>query len=68
MFAICIELGWFGFGGSWDLFPEVRIGIVRIAWCRGSLIERITDRLKSCKTALADALRELSARRGDTQA
>lgn len=35
MFAILFEVGWFGFGAAGGLIPEVRLGVVRLAFTRG---------------------------------
>lgn len=35
MFAILFEVGWFGFGAAGGLIPELRVGVVRLAFTRG---------------------------------
>ena len=40
-FTMMAELGWCGFGRSGGLVPELRLGLVRLAFCRGSLLERM---------------------------
>ena len=50
MFTLILEFGWCGFGWEGGLVPEIRLGLLRIAWCRGSLLERMLK--------MRDALRE----------
>lgn len=38
--SFLIETGWCGFGFCGGLIPEARLGIVRLAACRGWLTER----------------------------
>lgn len=50
MFGVLFEVGWFGFGASRGLIPELRMGIVRFACCRGyfaDALKRAADALKS---------------------
>jgi len=61
MFAICVEVGCCGFGYTTGLIPELRMGVVRLMWCRGSLFER----LQGWRQALRDAASELRLMRGD---
>lgn len=45
--------GLVGFGLEREaLFPEIRLGIVAIGWCRGALHEHIAKFRASCKAAL----------------
>lgn len=53
-FTTLIEWGRCGFGYSSDLLPELRLGLVRIAWCRGSIVERISGLRQSLRDALAE--------------
>jgi hypothetical protein len=41
LFSVITEFGLCGFGRSDGLIPEVRVGVVRFAWCRGSLLSRV---------------------------
>lgn len=36
-----LSLGLVGFGVSGGLFPELRLGIFAIGWCRGAITDRI---------------------------
>lgn len=40
-FTVLCEFGWCGFGWSGDLLPELRLGIVRFACCKGAIVERM---------------------------
>lgn len=51
--TIIIEFGWCGFGWSGGLIPDIRAGLMRLAWCRGSLL----DRVREWRDALAAMLR-----------
>ena len=42
-FTVLFEIGWCGFGWSGDLVPELRLGIIRLACCKGALVDRIRD-------------------------
>jgi hypothetical protein len=50
-----IDFGWCGFGYEGSLLPNVRLGVCRVWWCRGSIF----DRLVKLHEALAEAAREL---------
>lgn len=39
--TVIVGFGWCGFGLSGGLLPEVRLGLVRLACCRGWLLERV---------------------------
>lgn len=41
MFTVLIQPGFCGFGFSRGLLPELRLGVVSIAWCRGSLLAKM---------------------------
>jgi hypothetical protein len=41
MFSVMIEVGWCGFGAHGGLVPELRAGLLRLAFCRGSLLARV---------------------------
>lgn len=56
-FTLLTEWGFCGFGFASDLVPELRLGIVRVAWCRGSLITRLDDLRQTLKNALAEMRR-----------
>ena len=64
MFTVCAEIGLCGFGYDRGLINEVRCGVFRLMWCRGSLIERI----RGWRKAIGEAANELRLLRGDTQA
>jgi len=51
------EIGWCGFGASGGLVPEVRLGLLRIAVTRGSVVERLRQMLAALSDAAA-ALRQ----------
>jgi hypothetical protein len=53
MFSLIFECARCGFGWSSGLIPEIRLGIVRVAWCRGSLLSRV----EKWKAALATKLK-----------
>lgn len=53
------EWGWCGFGASRGLVPELRLGIVRLACCRGSIV----DRVRCWGKALDEAQRVMRSRR-----
>ena len=36
-----LGVGWCGVGWSGGLLPEVRLGLVRVAWCRGWIGDRV---------------------------
>lgn len=40
-FGVGFDFGWCGFGFSGGLFPELRLGLVRVFAWRGSLIEHM---------------------------
>lgn len=54
-----VVFGWCGWGVHLGLFPAVRLGIVHLWCCRGSIIYRFV----AVRQALADAREEL--RRGE---
>lgn len=53
--TFAIEIGRCGFGVSGGLVPEIRLGIVRIWTCSGSVVSQ----LAKLRQALADAAQEL---------
>lgn len=53
MFTFIIELTLCAPGYTGGLVPELRLGLVRLSWCRGSLI----DRLRRWQSALVEAVR-----------
>lgn len=55
MASFGIDVGWCAFGAEGGLLPNVRLGIVRLWWCRGSIF----DRLQKLHIALAEAAKEL---------
>lgn len=56
--SFCVELGLCGLGMSRDLFPEVRLMLVRFWWCRGSAADVLRD-LPKIRNALRAAREEL---------
>lgn len=61
MFTVLIEWGWCKPGYSPGLISELRLGVCRVAWTHGSLIDRIKDLERALKDA-RDALRDLLRR------
>lgn len=55
--TVLFGFGWCGFGASRGLLPEVRLGVVRVAWCRGWL----WDAVAGWREALRAARRDLGA-------
>jgi hypothetical protein len=55
MASLGVGIGWCGFGIQGGLFPNVRIGVVHIWCCRGSMF----DVLQGYRSALAKALADL---------
>lgn len=53
--SVILELGWCKFGVVGGLIPEVRLGLIRFAWCRGSII----DKFWYYQTALTESWNEL---------
>lgn len=53
MASIGVDFAWCGFGWEGGLLPNVRLGVVRLWWCRGSMF----DRLSRLHVALAAAAR-----------
>lgn len=49
MFAILFEVGWFGVGLSGGLIPELRLGIVRIAFTRGYFADALRRAAEAVK-------------------
>lgn len=58
--TFAIEVGWCGFGMSGGLVPEVRCGVIRCWFCRGS----VAGQLSVLRVALAEAVAELKRGRG----
>lgn len=54
-FTILIQLGWCGFGASGGLVPELRLGLLRVAACRGWVMDAI-DRYRTALRAATRAL------------
>ena len=50
-----IDIGWCGFGYEGGLLPNIRLGIIRLWCCRGTIV----GRFEKMQMALADALKEL---------
>jgi hypothetical protein len=43
MTSIGVDIGWVGFGREGGLLPNVRIGVARVWWCRGSIFARLQE-------------------------
>jgi hypothetical protein len=39
--TVMLGFGWCGFGWCGGLLPELRLGLVRVAWCRGWIGARV---------------------------
>jgi hypothetical protein len=57
--SLNIELGWCGFGASRGLFPEIRLGLVRLWCCRGSVFDHYAYLRSSLETARCELRRAL---------
>lgn len=51
--TLMVETGWCGFGASGGLVPEVRCGVVRFAFTRGGVADRLRDMLRTLGDAAA---------------
>ena len=56
--SIILEFGRCKFGYIGGLVPELRLGFVRFAWCRGSIVEKVWY----CQHALTASWNELQFR------
>jgi hypothetical protein len=56
-FTILIQFGWCGFGIAGGLIPEIRLGLIRLAWCRGWIF----DGFDRCRAALKAAVEGMGA-------
>lgn len=54
MASFGIDLGCVGFGYEGGLLPNIRLGVCRLWWCRGSIFDRIAQ----LHIALAEAARD----------
>jgi len=43
MTSIGLDIGLVGFGREGGLLPNVRLGVARIWWCRGSIFARLQE-------------------------
>lgn len=43
MFTVIVEVSLCAPGWSGGLVPELRLGVLRLSWCRGSLIARVRE-------------------------
>ena len=43
--TMLLGFGWCGFGWDGGLVPEVRCGLLRVAWCRGWPFEKYREAL-----------------------
>jgi hypothetical protein len=53
--SVWFSVGLVGFGASAGLFPELRLGVLAIGWCRGSIAENMrffAGRLRTAMQAL----------------
>lgn len=55
MFTIILEFGRCGFGFDAGLIPDLRLGLIRVAWTRGSIL----GRFRSLRDKLAGRVSEL---------
>lgn len=55
--GIGIEFGWFGFGGSLDLFPHIRLGVIQVYVHGGSLLDHAQKWNRALRAA-EDALKQ----------
>jgi hypothetical protein len=56
--SIWLSFGLCGFGFSRGLFPELRLGVVSVGWCRGAIAAHV----RSAREALDNALAVLMGR------
>lgn len=59
MFTVLIEWGWCRPGYSPGLIAELRLGFCRVAWCHGSLLERVRGwerALEEARTTIRELL------------
>lgn len=50
--SVWVTVGFVGFGLSRGLFPEVRLGVVCVGWCRGAIGQRARTAWHSTRKAL----------------
>lgn len=55
-----ISFGRCGFGGNLGLFPELRLGIVRVGCCRGAIV----DHLRALRIQAEETLKGIIRGRG----
>lgn len=65
MFSLITEFGPCGFGRDGGLVPQIRLGLVRVAWCRGSIIARMEQKLLARAEVWRDALSAKLRSQGD---
>lgn len=53
--SLLIETGWCGVGFAGGMIPEVRLGFLRVAVCRGWLLDHVR-RYRTALTAASHAL------------
>ena len=51
MATVILELGRCGWGYAPRLIPELRLVVLRVGWCRGSLLLRVRDWGVALRTA-----------------
>lgn len=52
--SVWITLGRVGFGVSGGLFPELRLGVVAIGWCRGAIGRKAREMRRTLETLVQD--------------
>jgi len=49
--TILLGFGWHGFGWQGGLFPDLRLGLLRVSWCRGWIGHRIAGWREALRVA-----------------
>lgn len=62
MASVGMDIGFCGFGIEGGLLPNVRIGVVRVWWCRGAIGARVIE-LSAALTAAKHALMQAAGSR-----
>lgn len=55
--TVWLSLDLCGFGGNLGLFPELRLGLVRVGWCRGAITEHLEDARDRLRRVLSELRR-----------
>lgn len=53
--TIAIEIGIIGWGANGGAIPELRIGLIRLAICRGSMLAKVRGMLSDAADAMKGA-------------